>query len=66
MSPTVLAGKVTEGDPVRRWRSDMLQAAGYPPWDALVLSRRSDIDLHGAINLLQRGCPLRTALRILI
>ena len=66
MSPTALAAKVTEDDPVRRWRSEMLQVAGYPPWDALVLSGRDDVDLHRAIDLLARGCPLATALRILI
>lgn len=66
MSPTALAVSVTEGDAVRRWRLEQLQQAGYPGWDALVLSRRSDIDLHCAVDLLRRGCPLRMALRILI
>ena len=66
MSPTVLAALVIEHDPVRRWREQQLERAGYPPLDALVLSGRSDIDLHGAMKLLQHGCPLRTALQILI
>ena len=65
MSPAALADKVTEHDPVRRWRSDQLQRAGYPPWDALVLSRRRDIDLHRAVDLLRRGCSPETAIRIL-
>jgi hypothetical protein len=34
--------------------------------DALVLSGRSDIDLHRARELLQHGCLLQTALQILI
>ncbi len=66
MSPTLLAALVTEHDPVRRWREQQLEQAGYPPLDALVLSGRSDIDLHRATELLQHGCPLQTALQILI
>lgn len=66
MSPALLAEKVTAGDPVRRWRSEQLQQAGYAPWDALVLSGRSDVDLHLAIELISRGCPPLTALQILI
>jgi len=66
VSPAALAEKVTEHDPVRRWRSDQLQLAGYAPWDALVLSRRSDVDLHRAVDLLRRGCPVETAIRILL
>jgi hypothetical protein len=66
MSPTQLARKVTEQDPVRSWRLEALIRAGYTPADALVLSRRDDIDLHDAIALVARGCPPRTAVRILI
>jgi hypothetical protein len=66
MSPADVAAKVTEFDPVRRWRLDQLRRAGYPLWDALVLSARSDVDVHRASRLLAGGCPVRTALRILI
>ena len=66
MSPAPLAEKVTAGDPVRRWRLAQLRRAGYPPLDALVLSRRDDIELHLAVKLISRGCPPKTALRILI
>ena len=66
MSPAQLAEKVTAGDPVRRWRLAQLRRAGYPPLDALVLSRRDDIDVHVAIELLLHGCPRETALQILI
>ena len=34
--------------------------------DALVLSARPDVDVHHAARLLALGCPLQTALRILI
>ena len=65
MSPAALAEKITESDPVRRWRLRELERAGYPTSDALVLSRRDDIDLHEAARLLALGCPVATAFRIL-
>jgi hypothetical protein len=64
MSPEVLAYKITERNPVRRWQQ--LKLAGYPPTDALVLSRRIDIDVHLAAKLLRQGCPVGTAMRILL
>jgi hypothetical protein len=66
MSPATLADKITEHDHVRRWRLEELVRAGYAPYDALVLSRRSEVDLHLAIRLLQDGCPVPTAMRILL
>jgi len=66
MTPTELAETITSADPVRQWRAEALIRAGYPPWDALVLSLRGDIDLHLAVELLQRGCPPETAMRILL
>jgi hypothetical protein len=52
-------------DSVRVWRLERLVAAGYPRHDALELSARTDVDLHLAVRLLERGCPVETALRIL-
>ena len=66
MTMATLAEAVTAGDPVRRWRLEELLRAGYAPGDALVLSRRLEIDLHTAIDLRRRGCPSWTALRILL
>ena len=66
MTPTALAQSVTEDDSVRRWRLDALVRGGYRPWDALVLSRRCDVDLHVALDILEKGCPVETALRILL
>ena len=66
MTPVVLAEKISEEDPVRRWRLDQLKRAGYPPRDALVLSGRPEIDLHLAVRLLRQGCPAQTAVRILL
>ena len=53
-------------DSVRRWRLEQLERAGYPSKDALLLSGRLDIDIHEAARLLRSGCPVATALRILI
>jgi hypothetical protein len=66
MTPTALAHKVTAADQVHRWRLDELMRAGYQLPDALVLSRRFDIDLHVAVDLRERGCPPGTAIRILL
>jgi hypothetical protein len=66
MTAATLAEKVTETDPVRRWRLEELERAGYPAPDALVLSGRADVDLHLAVKLLEDGCPVATALRILV
>jgi hypothetical protein len=66
MTPTVLAKSVAALDPVRSWRLRELVRAGYRPWDAFLLSLRPDIDLHVAVGLLKEGCPVETALRILL
>ena len=47
------------------WRFEELRRAGYGERDALELADRSDVDLHLAVELIRRGCPLETALRIL-
>lgn len=46
------------------WRIVNLLDAGYPLPDAEQLAR-SDVDLHEAVALLQRGCPPATAVAIL-
>jgi hypothetical protein len=66
MNTDVLAGRVAESDPVRRWRLQALVRAGYGPTDALVLSGNAQVDLHRAVDLLERGCPVETAMRILL
>jgi hypothetical protein len=48
------------------WRFEALTQAGYDASDALVLATRVEVDLHMATNLLKRGCPVSTALRILL
>jgi len=58
--------KVTENDRVEHWRHTELARAGYDPESALVLAASHDVDLHEAVNLLQRGCTVDLALQILL
>lgn len=56
----------TEDERVARWRLEQLTRAGYEETVALVLADLVDIDLHLAVDLVRRGCPSDTALRILL
>ena len=47
------------------WRFGRLEEAGYPVSAAVEIAERTDIDLHHACELLERGCPLHQALSIL-
>jgi hypothetical protein len=58
--------KEVEAELVIRWRFHELSEAGYEPTDALRLATQTDVDLHLATDLLRRGCPRQTALRILL
>jgi hypothetical protein len=55
----------TEAERVERWRTSELMRVGFPGDDAVVLGARFDVDLHDAITLVQRGCPVDLAIRIL-
>ena len=55
----------TELDRVERWRTAELMRVGFPGDDAVALAARTDVDLHEAIELVQRGCPPALAVRIL-
>ncbi|HET7514941.1 MAG TPA: hypothetical protein VFJ60_09075, partial [Gaiella sp.] len=52
---------LVEIDVIRRWRFDELLRAGYDIADAADVALRTDIDLHWAMRLVQRGCPSATA-----
>jgi len=56
----------TELERVERWRAEELMRAGYDPGAAQDLAMRADVDLHRAIELLERGCPADLAVRILL
>lgn len=53
-------------DAVERWRLEELRRAGYDPEAAAVLAASHDVDLHRAVELLQRGCSVELALQILL
>ena len=55
----------TEAERVERWRTSELMRVGFPGDDAVLLGARFDVDLHDAITLVQRGCPVDLAIRIL-
>ena len=57
---------VTEDERVAGWRLEQLLRAGYGDTDALLLAALPGVDLHLAVELLARGCPADTALRILL
>ena len=56
----------TEKERIERWRAEELERAGYEPRAAGRLAVRHDVDLHLAIDLLQRGCSVDLALKILL
>lgn len=64
-SATLTGPRRDERADVTRWRIDRLLAAGYDGESALVLALDRDVDLHAAVSLLERGCPVDTALAIL-
>ena len=51
---------------VERWRHEALKRAGYDWESATVLAASHDIDLHHAVELLERGCSIELALQILL
>ena len=55
-----------EAESVLRWRFDSLAFAGYNVDHAMILASHVEVDLHAATDLVERGCPSDTALRILL
>lgn len=55
----------SEQELVERWRAQQLERAGFTAAAATELASRSDVDLHRAVELLQKGCPPDVALSIL-
>ena len=56
----------TEIERIESWRLEELERAGYPADAAQELAGRHYVDLHRAIELVQRGCPPDIALQILL
>jgi hypothetical protein len=56
----------TEDERVIRWRMEQLSNAGYSWACAMVIAANRDVDLHRAVALVRDGCPVETAVRILL
>ena len=56
----------TELERVTRWRAEELERAGYAPAAAARIAERLDVDLHHAVELVERGCAPELALEILL
>jgi hypothetical protein len=55
-----------ETERVLLWREEELERVGYQRDAARDLAERMYVELHLAMDLLRRGCPVDTALRILV
>ena len=51
---------------VEQWRVQSLSRVGYDLEAATVLATSHEVDLHHAMRLLERGCPVDLALQILL
>jgi hypothetical protein len=56
----------SELEQVEHWRAAELERAGYPHEAAGRIAARHDVDLHRAVQLLERGCSPELALKILL
>ena len=56
----------TELERIEAWRAEELERAGYASRDATRIAARLDVDLHRAIDLLEKGCPPDLAVEILL
>ncbi len=55
-----------ELDQVEQWRLASLERAGYDLESASLLAASTEVDLHRAVTLLEQGCSVALALRILL
>jgi hypothetical protein len=56
----------TETERVERWRADELLRVGFDVETATVLAAEPGVDLHAALDMVERGCPPDLAARILL
>jgi len=66
MSTINITEPTLEVERVEQWRQVSLERAGYDAEAAAVLAASSDVDLHYAVSLLERGCSVSLALQILL
>jgi hypothetical protein len=62
--PDAVHGEAGSGD-LRRWRRRRMLRAGFKRPVATELAADHRFDLHGALELIDRGCPPDLAARIL-
>ena len=55
-----------EAENVLRWRFEELVRVGYDAGEAMILASHVEVDLHHAAEIVTRGCPPATAMRILL
>ena len=60
------APKGVEIDSVTGWRYTFLLGLGFEPLDCLEMAVNRNVDIHRASDLLGQGCPVDTAVRILL
>lgn len=65
VGPEVASPRRSEDERVFDWRLACLRAAGFDDDDSATLARERSVDLHVALDLVRRGCPPETAVRIL-
>ncbi|HEY8030438.1 MAG TPA: hypothetical protein VIE38_13125 [Gaiellaceae bacterium] len=56
----------TETERVERWRTEELLRVGFDVESATILAAEPGVDLHAAIDMVERGCPPNLAARILL
>ena len=56
----------TESERVICWRATELIRAGFDMPEAVELAERPDVDLHLAVELVERGCSTELAAKILL
>jgi hypothetical protein len=69
MTEAVATRPSSEADEILRvlvWRFRQLCRSGFELELATTIAARIDVDLHEAIDLVERGCPPDTAGRILL
>jgi hypothetical protein len=61
----VAGSSVTNGADLKAWRRQRLLDSGFEESVATRLADTPGVDLHALLNLVDRGCPPATAIRIL-
>jgi hypothetical protein len=56
----------TETERVERWRMEELLRVGFDVESASLVAAELAVDLHAAIDMVERGCPPDLAARILL